>query len=155
MNDTDRFMAKVSKQDNGCWIWTASKFQNGYGRFIVDHSCIGAHRFSYEHFKSAIPSGLQIDHLCKTKSCVNPDHLEVVTLQENIRRFNVARTHCKRGHEFTPENTYFKKGNKRVCRTCQREAGRKYKSRLAAAEFVRRVNGYQVAGVRVTPQPSR
>jgi hypothetical protein len=119
MATIDHFLTHIEKQENGCWIWTGSKYKNGYSRFMYDGACGYGHRFSYEHFNGKIPEGLQIDHLCRNKLCVNPDHLEAVTLQENLKRFNVTRTHCKRGHEFTKENTYVSSLNKRICRKCR------------------------------------
>lgn len=118
MASIDNFMRHVDKQRNGCWNWTGSLYKNGYARFMYNGACGYGHRFSYEYFKGKIPIALQIDHLCRNKRCVNPEHLEVVTLQENIRRFNSTRTHCKRGHEFTKDNTYLKNG-KRYCKKCR------------------------------------
>jgi hypothetical protein len=92
----ERFIAKVEKTES-CWHWTASKNAKGYGAF--DKTM--AHRFSYEHYKRPIPPGWQIDHLCKNTSCVNPDHLEAVTMEENLRRQHGERymnTICIRGH---------------------------------------------------------
>ena len=77
----DRFIEKVEKTET-CWLWLASKNAKGYGWF----NGTGAHRWSYEYYKQPIPAGWQIDHLCKITSCVNPDHLEAVTLEENLRR---------------------------------------------------------------------
>ena len=130
----DRFWAKVDKgDDDDCWRWTASIYANGYGQF--DQS--GAHRFSYEINHGAIPHGMVIDHLCRERSCVNPSHLELVTQSINVRRgyappiavtrmkdAAAARTHCKYGHELTPENTYVTpREGWRQCRACRR--GRK------------------------------
>jgi len=92
----ERFLAKVQKTDT-CWIWTATKNPKGYGRFDKTY----AHRFSYEHYKRPIAQHWQIDHLCKVTSCVNPDHLEAVTLEENLRRQhadNYLNLVCLRGH---------------------------------------------------------
>jgi hypothetical protein len=116
----ERFMAKVEKHDNGCWIWTASLQGGNYGSFHLTHTVSrGAHRVAYEHFVGPVPEGLVLDHLCRVRHCVNPEHLEPVTQRENQRRgiCGVLTTHCKRGHEFTPENTYRHKGS-RKCRRC-------------------------------------
>lgn len=77
----ERFTAKIEKTET-CWLWLASKNPKGYGSFERTY----AHRWSYEHYKRQIPHGWQIDHLCRNTSCVNPDHLEAVTLEENLRR---------------------------------------------------------------------
>ena len=116
-------MAKVEKTDT-CWNWTAYKNPKGYGKFNQWY----AHRFSYIHLIGPIPDGLQIDHLCLNTSCVNPEHLEAVTLQENVRRQmsqpgwvmpgnNGSKTHCINGHEFSG---YDSRG-KRFCQTCKNQ----------------------------------
>lgn len=134
MSTFERFMSHVEILDCGCWKWTASRYPNGYGRFIYLGKVGYAHRFSYEYHKGEIGVGLQIDHLCRNKWCVNPDHLEAVTLAENIRRFNENRTHCKRGHEFSRENTYIQRGNKRVCRACNSMHCKEYRDKLKAVQ---------------------
>jgi len=123
-----RFWEKVDKTSS-CWNWTAYKNKDGYGRFGVKSSSpIAAHRFSYELHKGKIPKGLTIDHLCRNRKCVNPDHLEIVTQRENTLRgngvgvINARKTHCKRGHEYTPENTLIRNDNGgRRCRICIQE----------------------------------
>ena len=111
-------MQHVSVDENGCWVWRRHVGRDGYGRF----GHVLTHRFYYELFTGEpIPQGLQIDHLCRNRSCVNPEHLEPVTKSENLRRGWAARrpegadepypqsgplTHCIRGHEFTVENTF-------------------------------------------------
>jgi hypothetical protein len=90
----ERFIAKVEKTET-CWLWLASKNPKGYGSFDTTY----AHRWSYEYYKRPIPVGWQIDHLCKVTSCVNPDHLEAVTLEENLRRQHGSNgIYCKVGH---------------------------------------------------------
>jgi len=82
----NRFWPKVKKTKR-CWIWTGTRFPNGYGCFKINKKSVGAHRVAYELQKGPIPSGLTIDHLCCNKLCVNPNHLEAVTLGENRRRY--------------------------------------------------------------------
>lgn len=117
--------------DTGCWTWSLSLNPKGYA--MVD---IGgrkglrvlkmAHRMSYEAHVGPIPAGLVIDHLCRNRACVNPEHLEPVTPAENIRRglqgvLRPIPTHCRRGHAFTPENNDSKTGGVH-CRACERAA---------------------------------
>ncbi len=122
----DRFWDKCSPEPmSGCWLWT-SNIHDGYGRIKADGQTKQAHRFSYEHLVGPVPAGLQLDHLCRTRSCVNPAHLEAVTQLENARRGAFATaTQCKNGHPFTPENTYVFTANgrsRRCCRACNRAA---------------------------------
>lgn len=122
------------KEDRGyttpCWVWQLSKNSDGYGNLWVDGSCKKAHRVYYEDHVGPIPDGLQIDHLCRVRICVNPEHLEPVTSRENslrgitIAARNVSRAHCPNGHEYTPENTKVRNGHWRSCRECHREQGR-------------------------------
>lgn len=116
-----------------CWLWTGALSPNGYGTFGSGGS---AHRIIYELLKDPIPIGLQLDHLCRTRHCVNPDHLQPITVRENILRgegfaaINARKTHCVRGHEFTQDNTYINPTNKqRGCRLCFRVKYRTYKLR--------------------------
>ncbi len=125
----DRFTTFVELADDGCWEWTGTRQTNGYGAFGVDGQTLRAHRWAYEHFVGPIPVGLQIDHLCRNRACVNPDHLEPVTSGENTRR--AMRTHCVNGHEFTPDNTYVPADGKRYCRECRRRRVREYQERCS------------------------
>lgn len=114
-------------QESGCWEWVgAVNPATGYGQTWENGVCLTPHRMMYQRTKGAIPEGLEIDHLCRNRLCCNPDHLEAVTARVNIARSNapnaiVGRTGlCKRGHEFTPENTYTRPNGGRLCRLCQR-----------------------------------
>ena len=127
----DRFWAKVQKTDT-CWLWTAAKHPKGYGNFWHAHTMVKAHRFSYELSHGPIPEGLQIDHLCRVRHCVNPAHLEAVTNQENIIRGEgfagrqSRQTHCIHGHPFSEGNMYIRNDGARICKMCQSERSRKY-----------------------------
>lgn len=115
----EAFLSKIRKDPNGCWIWTAAINGNGYGRFRE----WSAHRFSWLLHKGEVPAGLYLDHLCRNRACVNPDHLEPVTNQENTQRGGRGdlMTHCPKGH---PRDNEWSQGNgegKRTCRACRQE----------------------------------
>lgn len=130
-----RFLNNVDDQTSNCWLWKASKYKNGYGQFFANGKPIKAHRFSYQFFKGFIQNGLQLDHLCRIRHCVNPDHLEIVTQQENIKRgmagklnnYLKKKTHCKNGHLLSGSNLlpYYLKHGKRACRVCVNIRNRK------------------------------
>lgn len=131
-----RFWRKVDKNGpNGCWEWTAALKSSGYPNFWDGTRNVPGHRFSYELLVGPIPEGLNIDHLCRNPLCVNPAHLEPVTQRENVLRgvgfaaTNAQMTHCIRGHEFTPENTYVTAKGQRHCRACGALRARVYKRR--------------------------
>lgn len=128
----ERFSEKTSVLGNGCVEWTAYVGTNGYGRFYVDGRNALAHRWSYEHHAGPIPAGLHLDHLCRNRSCVNPEHLEPVSQSENVRRGvgpliaaerHRALTHCSEGHPYDEANTYTD-SKSRNCRTCKRQNAR-------------------------------
>ena len=135
----DRFWAKVQKSDNpdGCWLWNAAINPNGYAQFGIGYKKVYAHRWAYEQVHGPIPKGLQIDHLCRVRHCVNPAHLEIVTNRENFLRGGAPNAklhhagHCKHGHPFTKANTYIKKNGTRQCRACSAELHRKYRKQKA------------------------
>ncbi len=123
-----RFKKYVSiNESTGCWEWTGALDPSGYGAFKDKGKKINAHRWSYEHHRGTIPEGLQLDHLCRVRKCVNPDHLEPVTGKVNTRRGLAGKlraTHCIHGHPYTWENTYWRKQGDRECRTCKYYGGR-------------------------------
>lgn len=124
METSERFWSKV---DTGgrCWIWLASVSPSGYGKFRLSdpRRLVAAHRFAYELEVGPIPEGLDLDHLCRNRGCVNPAHLEPVTRSENVRRGTKGRlvTHCPQGHEYDEANTYVSPQGLRHCRRCRRE----------------------------------
>lgn len=125
-----RFWNKVQPCPmSGCWIWTGAEANGGYGTLgggpRGDRWQAKAHRYAYEALVGDIPVELELDHLCRVRACVNPNHLEPVTRAINMARSPLTPhmrkfyTHCKRGHEFTPENTGGG-GRQRYCRECER-----------------------------------
>lgn len=131
------FWSKVSSQGS-CWVWTGYKERDGYGVFAVHISGtkksipFKVYRLSYTLIKGEIPKGMQIDHLCRNRGCLNPDHLEVVTCKENVLRgnglcaINKKKTHCPQGHEYNLTNTYYDKNGGRYCNICRAVAREKY-----------------------------
>lgn len=120
---SERFWEKVDQTD-ACWIWLGARHRLGYGQLRGESGkLVYAHRYSYELAEGKIPDGLVLDHLCRTPECVNPRHLEPVPQRINVLRGaspdgrQSRQTHCKRGHEFTLENT-LRHGGKRRCREC-------------------------------------
>jgi len=134
----ERFWSNVD-QSGDCWLYLGAKTHNGYGRPSFQGRRIMAHRLAYELAIGPIPEGLQIDHLCRVRSCVNPSHLEAVTQQENISRsdaptaVNARRAECIRGHAFTKDNTYVTADGRRQCRTCIRIRTAKFEARKRTA----------------------
>lgn len=113
----ERVLPRVEEDNNGCWIFTGA-LSSGYGVINIRHKLHYTHRVSYAHYVGTIPAGLTIDHLCRVTACCNPEHLEPVTIGENVRRAHV-KSHCSRDHEFTSENTYIRPDNgRRQCRAC-------------------------------------
>ena len=129
----ERFWPKVDKSGD-CWVWLAGKDSHGYGVFSIPSKSVGAHKFAYELLVDKVPKGMELDHLCRNRGCVNPKHMEVVTARTNTLRgegitaYWARRTHCLHGHKYTPKNTYTapNKPNARFCRTCRREWLRKH-----------------------------
>ena len=122
-----RFFSKVDKTSS-CWMWTGPK-SYGYGKFSIGRKTCLAHRFAYERLKGQIPNGLQLDHLCRNKACVNPEHLEPVTNRENALRavpFIPKTNTCQKGHELTTDNLVKWKARygHKECLKCRHEYNR-------------------------------
>lgn len=137
--DEQRFWSKVAlPNEQGCMEWMAVCNPGGYGQFWIQDTMRSAHILSYRHLVGDYDSSMELDHLCRNRKCVRPDHLEPVTKQENIRRGQVglksgalqrAKTHCVRGHEYDEVNTLIRKNGSRQCRTCNRERVRAARAR--------------------------
>jgi len=130
----ERFWSKVNKTD-GCWLWTGSSTDKGYGSISINNVGFSAHRVSFVLSGRILPTNMLVCHHCDTRNCVRPDLLFLGTALDNRndaikkKRYPQASlTHCKHGHEFTPENTIHFRGtpNARHCRTCRNARCRKY-----------------------------
>lgn len=139
MTPLERFHAKYLIDPNtGCWLWTGALNADGYGWFRIDGSSRGAHRVGYELTHGELAPGVVLDHLCRVRNCVNPDHLEPVTDRINILRgespqaINARKTHCPEGHAYDETNTYILRGH-RYCRACNRRRVSEYAARKKQA----------------------
>jgi len=129
------FWSKVEKTAT-CWLWKGKTGSLGYAQVKVRGRSCMAHRIAWEFIHGPIPRGLTLDHLCRIRHCMNPDHLELVTLRENILRgTGVAAKHarqttCIHGHPLTPENSYCRPGGReRRCRACDAAISRVYRKK--------------------------
>lgn len=128
------FWARVNKTDQ-CWTWTGAHFWSGYARVKYCGRDTVAHRVAYELAVGPIPKGLEIDHLCRNRGCVRPDHLEPVTHSVNERRGdtviarNAAKTHCVRGHALSGVNVLIRRNGNRRCQACERAYQKRLRSR--------------------------
>lgn len=139
--DAERFAEKV-RQNGDCWEWAAGLMGGGYGQFHYQGKPAYAHRWLYELAIGPIPDGLTLDHLCRNRKCVRPDHLEPVTRGENVLRgigpsgVAVRATHCPKGHPYSGENLVIKKDGSRRCKECHRiNANTRYHRRKASEGY--------------------
>ncbi|MGI9492326.1 MAG: HNH endonuclease signature motif containing protein [Geminicoccaceae bacterium] len=142
----------MPEPNSGCWLWIGNCNQHGYGAIKVNGKNHKAHRISYQIFKGEIARGLHIDHLCSVRCCVNPDHLESVTVSENRRRTierglarfaNADKTHCKRGHPLSGHNLRVYPDGSRQCRICLEATRQRYLARKRARLQTDRSHGHQ------------
>lgn len=133
-----RFHEKVTiNHVTDCWLWTGAQDGHGYGQINVNGRPEKAHRLAYRIYNGEIPHGLCLDHLCRVQHCMNPEHLEAVTLAENTRRQlavighpRANKTHCPHGHPYDEANTRFAvRGRVRVCRICRAASSKSYRDR--------------------------
>jgi hypothetical protein len=115
-----RLMTRVEVTDLGCWTWTGPLAPNGYGQINAWNKRWLVHRLAHTVMVGTIPDGYQVDHLCRVRNCINPEHLEAVTQAENLRRQGAAVEKCPRGHAYTDSNTYRAPSSpsSRRCRIC-------------------------------------
>lgn len=145
------FWARVDKSGD-CWIWTGSKTTAGYGNLTWNNKGHYAHRVAYEDANGVIGEGLHLDHLCRVRACVRPDHLEAVTQAENIRRgagpYGPVRTTCKHGHDVSiPENVYTTPSGHRRCKVCAHALeARRTADRRARGDLRKVLKSHCIAG---------
>lgn len=144
-NPLDRFICKINKNSgtfgydgkypSECWIWTANTNEDGYGLLWMPEGNIGAHVFSYKLYHGDIPLGMTVNHICYVRNCVNPTHLNLLSVCNNIldgqgpAAINARKQHCKHGHALTIDNTY-KQPNGRGCLICRRIYGKIWQEKL-------------------------
>lgn len=136
LNDFARFFGRLYVAPNGCWAWQAKFNNNGYAAFRSDFGCNG-HRASYGWFVGPIPDGMDVDHICRIRQCVNPAHLQLLTRSENVVLAKGSRVTCKNGHPWVEQNLKHYRladgTNKRTCRLCVDISNARYIDRLRAA----------------------
>jgi len=148
MTSLEQFMDKVAPDPaSGCWLWLGAIRTKGYGAVFINHKNRAAHRVAYELLRGPIPAGKQVDHLCRVRSRVNPEHMEIVDNRTNVLRgigvtaTNARKSHCKRGHALDEANTAIGADGSRRCRICLRARNRGWWSRNRPV--IRRMKGFQ------------
>ena len=126
-NTWEKILARAQRGPDECWEWDGCLCPLGYGKVSLDAKMWSAHRLFYTKFKGEIPKGMKILHSCDNRKCVNPAHLSIGTQQDNLedmrrkgRHWRANATTCRRGHEYTPENTFIRKSGARTCLTCSK-----------------------------------
>ncbi|WP_081281519.1 HNH endonuclease signature motif containing protein [Mycolicibacterium conceptionense] len=159
----ERFSEKTRVAENGCIEWTAGTAgPSRYGYFYAGRTSLDqtgriyAHRWAYEHYVRPIPPGMVIDHLCRNRLCVNPDHLEPVTQLENVRRSrgNNSKTHCPHGHAYAGNNVRIYRGQ-RFCRECSRRRRGSYLENNATKTHCNQGHPFDASNTYITPEGRR
>lgn len=134
LNDVPDYFWKRIEMTDGHWLWTGYMNRGGYGTACMNRAKYYAHRVFYTVFIGPIPEGLQIDHLCRVKNCVNPEHLEAVTIYENISRVSeearARKEYCLQEHSQDANNHYLTSDGRRRCNQCRTEYMRRYRHSL-------------------------
>lgn len=148
ISSVEVFCQRVKIIKNGCWEWQGYISKNGYGQFPVRGATKNAHRVMWELMGNIVDPKLQLDHLCRNRSCVNPIHLEQVASAintyrgEGISAQNKVKSYCNKGHSLSGENLWIKKRydyhgkTQRLCRECQLNSVRRHRAKLSSAELV-------------------
>ena len=125
-----KFLSNVVSNSDGCWLWQGKpNVTSGYGRFSFNSKRLGAHVWSYIIFVGPIPDGMQVNHRCNVKMCVNPHHLYAGSHKENmldVRKANASKSECRHGHELTVDSQYVSPHGVVYCRECNRNGRKKY-----------------------------
>ena len=153
-----RFMSHVEFQDDGCIVWTGARTSRGYGSFGSGDRggrTVRAHRWYWEFTNGGIPEGLVLDHLCRNKLCVNPEHLEPVSDEENRRRHFLLRTHCKNGHLLDTVNTVHVGSFGRRCRICKQDSASVGKYRAMTGAEVDEIQQLLASGLPISQIANR
>ena len=146
-------LQKVKRAENGCWEWQGEINPHGYGRLQRDGKRYYAHRFFYLKLVGLVPDGHELDHLCRNRSCVNPEHLEAVLPRVNKERgmspaaVYARRSACKKGHEYKPDNTYLRHQGEatisRICKVCRRDDMRERRWKAGAQPYTKTMEHYR------------
>lgn len=125
------YLNRTIKTEKGCWVWQGAKSPDRHARVNINSQAYYLHRVIFKAVGNRLDKSLELDHLCREPSCVNPKHLEQVTHRVNSERGEAGthlknKTHCPQGHPYSGDNLYVFPSGGRSCRTCTRVSGRKH-----------------------------